>query len=188
MAMYSVKSESLTAVADAIRDRDGHNNKLVFPDDYISAVRKGNVPDDYKSFIEQAESMYNGDYANLAVLEWEEFVAIVFMMSDFAVTEYNETTTEFKAQGWVSCSFNKLNDNWSFTDWRDQPSTGGNYVMNIRYSSVYWEYGGQVIWPFGMSGGGSSGGVGGTCRTSDAASVFDASVVVFTSFTGHSEV
>jgi hypothetical protein len=76
------------------------------------------------------------------------------MMSDFTVTDYNATTTEFKAQGWVSCSFNKLHDNWTFTDWRDTPSTGGNYVMNIRYSSAYWYYNGQIIWPFGMSGGG----------------------------------
>lgn len=115
------------------------------------------IPEEYQPYVDHALLLYTGEYENMAILEWNEHLAIVFMMSDFAVTEYNEAATEFKAQGWVSCSFNKLTDNWTFTDWRNEPSTGGNYVMNIRYSSVYWYYNGQIIWPFGMSGGGGGG-------------------------------
>lgn len=127
------------------------------------------IPEVYLPFVEHALLLFTGEYENMAILEWHEHLAVVFMMSDFTVTDYNATTTEFKAQGWVSCSFNKLHDNWTFTDWRDTPSTGGNYVMNIRYSSVYWYYNGQIIWPFGMSGGGGeSGGGGGAWLESSA--------------------
>lgn len=119
------------------------------------------IPEEYLPFVDHALLLYTGEYEHMAILEWNEHLAIVFMMSDFALTEYNETTTEFKAQGWVSCSFNKLNDNWNFTDWRDQPSTGGNYVMNIRYSSTPWMFNGAVIWPFGGGGGGGEPGGGG---------------------------
>lgn len=133
------------------------------------------IPEEYLPFVDHALLLYTGEYENMAILEWNEHLAIVFMMSDFAVTEYNEATTEFKAQGWVSCSFNKRTDNWSFTDWRDQPSTGGNYVMNIRYSSTPWMYNGAVIWPFGGGGGGGEPGGGGVfslCCHSCAADVY----------------
>lgn len=134
----------------------------------------GSIPPEYQPYIDHALLLYTGEYENMAILEWNEYLAIMFLMGDFVITEYNEATTEFKAQGWVSCSFNKLNDNWNFTDWRSTPSLGGNYVMNIRYSSVYWEYGGQVIWPFGASGGGGeSGGGGSTFETSASGCIPD---------------
>lgn len=125
----------------------------------------GSIPPEYQPYIDHALLLYTGEYENMAILEWNEYLAIVFMMSDFIITEYNATTTEFKAQGWVSCSFNKLNDNWNFTDWRSTPSLGGNYVMNIRYSSTPWMFNGAVIWPFGGGGGGGEPGgePGGVC-------------------------
>jgi hypothetical protein len=38
MAMYSVKSESLTAVADAIRAKTGGTDLLAFPDGMVEAI------------------------------------------------------------------------------------------------------------------------------------------------------
>lgn len=120
------------------------------------------IPPEYEGYVDHAKLLYTGDYANMAIVEDNNYLAIVFMMEDFVVTEYNEATTEFKAQGWVSCSLTKAQDSWNFTDWRNTPSTGQNYVKNIRYSSAYWEYNGQVIWPVGMSGGGGEGSGGGS--------------------------
>lgn len=39
MAEYLVKSEDLTAVADAIRAKGGTNEQLAFPDGFVSAVQ-----------------------------------------------------------------------------------------------------------------------------------------------------
>lgn len=111
------------------------------------------IPEEYQSYVEHALLLYTGAYENMAILEDNNFLAIVFLMSDFALTDYNATTTEFKAQGWLSCALNKAQETWAVTDWRDTPSTGGNYVKNLRYSSVYWVYNGEVIWPVGMGKG-----------------------------------
>lgn len=119
------------------------------------------IPEEYQPFVEHALLLYTGEYEHMAILEDNNFLAVMFLMSDFALTEYDATTMEFKAQGWVSCALNKMRDNWTFTDWRATPSTGGNYVKNIRYSSTPWEYNGEVIWPFGMGGGGGGGESGG---------------------------
>ena len=123
-----------------------------------------NVPDEYQSYVEHALLLYTGDYANMAILEGYTYLSIVFLMDDFTVTSFDPTTTEFKASGWLSCSLNKFADTWDVTDWRNEASAGQNYVKNIRYSSVYWEYNGSIIWPVGMSGG--AGGGGSTFETS----------------------
>lgn len=126
------------------------------------------VPEEYQPYVEHALLLYTGEYANMAILEGHTYLSIVFLMDNFTITSFDSTTTEFKASGWLSCSLNKFTDTWTVTDWRDKPSEGQNYVKNIRYSSVYWEYNGEVIWPVGAGGGG--GGVSGGFDFSSKAS------------------
>ena len=113
------------------------------------------VPDEYESFIEYAKGLYAGDYANLAILESNNIMNVAFLMDDFEVLTYNESATEFTAKGWLYCEYTKSTQSWRIVDHRTAASAGQNYVKHIRYSSVYWEYGGKVIWPVGAGGGGT---------------------------------
>ena len=115
------------------------------------------IPDAYKSYVEAAKTHYTGDYAYLAIFEGETVLNVAFLMSDFTLTSYNEKTTEFTAKGWLYCEYTKDTQTWRVVDYTTKVSTGTNYAKNIQYSSVYWKYNGQVIWPVG-GGGGSSGG------------------------------
>ena len=112
------------------------------------------IPPEYESFIEHAKLLYTGDYANIAIVESNNILNVAFLMDDFTVLSYNESTTEFTAIGWLYCEYTKATQTWRVVDYRTEASTGTNYVKHIRYSSVYWEYNGQIIWPVGASGGG----------------------------------
>lgn len=111
------------------------------------------IPPEYESFIEHAKLLYTGDYANLAILESNNILNVAFLMDDFKVLSYNESTTEFTAIGWLYCEYTKATQTWRVVNYTTEASTGVNYVKHIRYSSVYWEYNGQVIWPVGAGGG-----------------------------------
>lgn len=115
------------------------------------------MPSEYESFVEHAKTLYTGDYANIAILESNNILNVVFLMDDFKVLSYNEGTTEFTAIGWLYCEYTKATQTWRVVNYTTEASTGVNYVKHIRYSSVYWEYNGQIIWPVGMSGGGGGG-------------------------------
>lgn len=152
-------------IADAIREKNGASGSipaLEFPDRIRSISGGGSdclpVPDEYQSFVDEAKNLYDGDYAHLAVAESDNILNVAFLMDDFQVLTYDEATTEFTAKGWLYCEYTKSNQTWRVVDYTVQASTGQNYVKHIRYSSMYWEYNGQVIWPFGMSGGSSGGG------------------------------
>ena len=119
------------------------------------------VPPEYESFVEAAKQLYSGDYANMAILESNNKLNVAFLMSDFTVLTYDETSTEFTAKGWLYCEYTKDTKTWRVADHTTAASTGTNYVRHIRYSSVYWEYNGKTIWPMGVNGGGEgSGGLG----------------------------
>ena len=118
------------------------------------------IPSEYESFIEYAKSLYTGDYANIAIVESNNILNVAFLMDNFKVLSYNESNTEFTAIGWLYCEYTKATQTWRVVDYRTVASTGTNYVKHIRYSSAYWEYNGQVIWPVGMSGGGGESGGG----------------------------
>ena len=113
------------------------------------------IPEEYQPYVEHALLLYTGDYKNLAILESNNKLNVAFLMDDFQVLTYNETTTEFTAQGWLYCEYTKSSQTWRVVDHTVEASTGSNFVKNIRYSSVYWEYNGKVIWPVGMGGGSS---------------------------------
>ena len=112
------------------------------------------IPSEYESFVEHAKLLYTGDYANIAIVESNNILNVAFLMDDFKVLSYNESTTEFTAIGWLYCEYTKASQTWRVVNYTMEASTGTNYVKHIRYSSVHWEYGGQVIWPVGAGGGG----------------------------------
>lgn len=118
----------------------------------------GSLPPEYQPFVDHALLLYTGDYANMAILESTNKLNVAFLMDDFQVLTYDEATTEFTAKSWLYCEYTKSNQTWRIVDYTVQASSGQNYVKHIRYSSLYWEYDGKIIWPFGMSGGGESGG------------------------------
>jgi hypothetical protein len=116
------------------------------------------IPDEYNLHVEMAKELYTGEYAYLAILESESVLNVAFLMADFTITSYNEKNTEFTAIGWLYCEYDKDAQTWRVVDYRTEASTGTNYVKHIRYSSTYWYYNGQVIWPVGAGGGGSDSG------------------------------
>ena len=131
-----------------------------------------NIPEEYQPYVDHALLLYTGDYKNMAILESTNKLNVAFLMDDFQVLTYDEASTEFTAKGWLYCEYTKSNQTWRIVDYTVQASTGQNYVKHIRYSSVYWEYNGQVIWPFGMSGGGGESG-GGLPAVWDVSGVLD---------------
>lgn len=118
----------------------------------------GSLPPEYQPYVEHALLLYTGDYAHMAILEGTNKLNVAFLMDDFQVLTYDEATTEFTAKGWLYCEYTKDSQTWRVVNYTVQASTGQNYVKHIRYSSVYWEYNGQVIWPVGASGGGEGSG------------------------------
>lgn len=116
------------------------------------------VPDIYQSYVDHALTLYTEAYEDLAIFESDSHLVVMFIMSDFAVTTYNSSTTEYGARGWLSCSLNKETNTWAITDHRNSATTGGSLVSNIRFSTKTWTYNGDVIWPVAMSGGESGGG------------------------------
>ena len=159
-------------VANAIRTKAGSNVQLSFPEGMIEAIENIkigssgggsssgtitlkpdylDIPEIYKPYIAYAKRQYTGSYEYLAVLDWREHVAVMFILDNFGIDEYEPEMSEFKAHGWVSWSYDRNTEEWTFNDWRNETSTGGNYVMNIKYSSTYWEYDGQVIWPYNIN-------------------------------------
>ena len=155
-------------IADAIREKNGTGGSipaLEFPD-RIREISGGGggtdclpVPDEYQSFVDEAKNLYDGDYAHLAVAESDNILNVAFLMDDFTVLSYDEASTEYTAIGWLYCEYTKATQTWRVVDYRTEASTGANYVKHIRYSSTYWYYNGQLIWP-AVAGGGESGGVG----------------------------
>ena len=147
-------------VANAIRTKAGSSVQLSFPEGMIEAIENIkigssgggspsgsitlkpdflDIPEIYKPYIAYAKRQYIGSYEYLAVLDWREHVAVMFILDNFGIDEYEPEMSEFKAHGWISYSYDRNTEEWTFNDWRNETSTGGNYVMNIKYSSTYWE-------------------------------------------------
>ena len=115
------------------------------------------LPSEYEPYLEHAKLLYTGEYENIAVSENNEYLNIIFMTSGFKVVGYKSDTTQFSAQGWVLCRYQKSGQNWDVTDNRSTANEYGfNYVKNIRFSTIPWEYNGAVIWPMSSSGGGGT--------------------------------
>lgn len=107
------------------------------------------IPDAYKTYVEHAKTIYTGSYENIAILESTNYINILFLMSDFTVKTFDSSTSEFTAIGFVICSYFKTETKWEMLDFKTTPSSGGNFVNHFRYSSVYWLYNGQIIYPYG---------------------------------------
>lgn len=109
------------------------------------------LPEEYLAYVEYArENLYTGDFSHLAVWETGEFVAVSFLMADFAVTAYDPQTTEIKATGWVTCGYTKATGEWTFHNFTTEESPGENYAKNIKFASCYVTYNGQTLFPVGI--------------------------------------
>lgn len=53
----------------------------------------------------------------------------------FTLTRYDPLTTEFAAVGWRRLSYHVETEEWNFDDFTTTPSTGWNYLGNIRWCS-----------------------------------------------------
>ena len=106
-----------------------------------------NIPEAYTSYVEHAKTIYTGEYENIAILESTNHINVLFLMSDFTIKTFDSSTSEFTAIGFVICSYKKSEETWEISDYSTTTSIGMNYVNHIRYSSVYWVYNGQIIYP-----------------------------------------
>ena len=89
-----------TDIADAIREKNGTSGSipaLEFPDRIRSISGGGSdcmpVPDEYQGFVDEAKTLYDGDYSYLAVLESPNILNVAFLMDDFTVLSYDEAST-----------------------------------------------------------------------------------------------
>lgn len=104
----------------------------------------------YRSIVEEMyiENMGEEPPSSLMVLESNGDITFGYFLSNWKVTAYDSTTTDFCAIGWVRISYHKSEDSWVFDDFSSSASTGENYVKNIRYctkSALF--YNGEQIWP-----------------------------------------
>lgn len=108
------------------------------------------LPDEYLEYVEYAmDNLYNDDYANMMVLDYGDWIAVSFLMSDFEIKSYNSTTTEFTATGWFTCGYTKSTGEWTATDFTSTTSTGGNYIRHIKFASCYLYYLTTLLYPVG---------------------------------------
>jgi hypothetical protein len=112
-----------------------------------SLAPTSSLPSQYQDLVDYAETLYGGTYDNLIVLESNGHITIGFLMSDFTVTNYNSSSSEFMASGWFMCGYDKIAQTWSTSDYTINASTGGNYINNVRFSSSYVMYGTTVLYP-----------------------------------------
>lgn len=116
----------------------------------------GTQPTEYDEYVEHAKLLYTGEYANYAVAENDGYISVIFMTDAFQVVGYKADTTQYSAQGWVLCRYNKTEQNWDVIDHRNAANEYGfNYVKNIRFCTTTWVYNGAVIWPMSSGGGGT---------------------------------
>lgn len=115
------------------------------------------VPSEYQSKWSEAQSIYNSNTgetapSDFAILESNGDVTFVFFLSNFQVTEYNANTTDFKAIGFRRVSYHKVGNEWIYSDFSSEASTGANYIKNIRYCTRDRLYYGEIqIYPANFS-------------------------------------
>lgn len=108
------------------------------------------VPEEYLEYVEYCRAnFYTGDFANLVVWDSGEWIAVSFLMDDFAVMTYDPATTELTAIGWHTCGYTKSTGEWTSHDYTDTESPGGNYTKYIIFASCYIEYAGETLFPLG---------------------------------------
>ena len=106
------------------------------------------VPEEYRYYIEYCrEHFYDDDYDGLMVLEFGDWIAVSFLMSDFEIKTLDPTTTEFTAIGWFTCGYTKTTGAWTAHDYTETVSPGGNYAKHIIFASRYLYYGGETVFP-----------------------------------------
>jgi hypothetical protein len=132
----------------------------------VSGCAKPVILTEYPSYLPIAEEEFDNmmlDYDPQAPID-DKFVLvdnngniIVGYMygtntsTEFHVTSYRPETTEFTACGWVCLTYyidGEKSGNIILSDYRDDASTGGNYLIGMRScsrSELY--YAGLEIWP-----------------------------------------
>lgn len=116
------------------------------------------VPTDYQSYVATAKTLYTGDYAGLIILDsGANTVAVCFMMDDFSIESYNESSTWFSMTGAYYCRYAKDADTWEQLDYRTSVSTGEHYGNHIKFATRTLFCGGIQVWPRESSGGSFSG-------------------------------
>ena len=110
------------------------------------------VPDEYLEYVQYArENFYSMDYAHLVVWDVDDWIAVSFLMSDFAIQSFNPLSTELTATGWFTCGYTKSTGEWTSHDYRNTESPGGNYAKYIVFASCEIEYNGERLFPVGIT-------------------------------------
>lgn len=116
------------------------------------------VPTDYQSYVATAKTLYTGDYAGLIILDsGANTVAVCFMMDDFSIESYNESSTWFSMTGAYYCRYTKDTNTWEQLDYRTSVSTGEHYGNHIKFATRVLFCGDIQVWPRESSGGSFSG-------------------------------
>lgn len=162
MPLVATDNQNYFDIADAIREKNGSTDEYR-PDEMAEAIRAiaGSAGEEIPALDMPAmyaggfrycrENLYTGDFAEVMFMYFEgvadTFLCVVFLMDDFEILSYDPYTTEFTAVGWYSCVMQESNGAWTTADYRNQASTGGNYIKNVKYSTCYLEYGGETLFP-----------------------------------------
>lgn len=117
--------------------------------EYIGGME---VPYEYQDYVDYAmKNLYTGEFTNLMVMDFGDWIAVSFLMDDFYIMEFDAYSTEFKAVGWHTCGYTKSTGEWTSHDYTSEASPGGNYAMNIIFASCPIEYNGETLFPVGIT-------------------------------------
>jgi len=113
---------------------------------------------DYSDYINAAMKPGGPDFF---VSESDEYITVGIVCADgVTVTDYDPDTTEFYSYGWLSYGVNKTTGGIELDNYWTSASPGDNFAKNIKYSTLYIEYGDVTLFPVGRnkSDGGSGDG------------------------------
>ena len=125
-------------------------------DEIVVDVTEPNVveqpPEEIAAYIEEAESLYTGDYAAVAYLENDEHThhGVMFLMSDFTVETLKAATAEITCYGVVYVGKEIASTEWEMHDYSDSVSPGQNYATHIKYATVDIVHGGETLFDAGV--------------------------------------
>lgn len=115
----------------------------------LEQIAPTSIPEEYQSYVDMALQMYgDDDYTGFFLGEYSNWITVVLMFDNFQVMSYDSATSEYTATGAYFVGYNKSTHSWSSTDRRDSTSEGGNFIKNIRFSTEYLYYNGQIIYPY----------------------------------------
>ena len=113
------------------------------------------IPEPYASYIEEAEAVYTGEYANVIYAEGygehtgATYHTVMFLLDTWAISAYDAATTEYSHSGFYMVQKEDEGE-WTLTDYSGT-TANEHYAKNIKAASCYIEFEGLTLFPVGIN-------------------------------------